>query len=99
MECALRGCSVMNRLKVTAVCNGLVWLLACLYTFVPYSRSIYLGGKKEAFCKSAWDSKELPWVACSPSGRLAEIAFWAALVTVLITAIVFVLERKWSSTN
>ena len=88
-----------NRLKVTGVCNGLVWLLACLYTFVPYSRTIYLGGKKEVFCKSAWDSKELPWVACSPSGRLAEIAFWAVLVSGLITAIVFVLERKRSATD
>ena len=89
----------MNRLRMILLCNSVVWLLAVVYCFVPYTaNSMYDGKQTKLYCQNAFSENKVnqyAYLRCTPSGRLAEIVFWALLASAVVTALILVGEKKW----
>ena len=83
----------MGKLKTLVISNSIVWLLAVVYSFVPYTRvKAVIDGKLEVQCENAWTSVRTMYAFCASSGRIAEIIFWALLASSLISALIVVFK-------
>ena len=90
----------MSKLKTLVISNSIVWLLAVVYSFVPYTRvKAVIDGKVEVQCENAWTSVRKMYAFCASSGRIAEIIFWALLASSLATALIIGFEKKWRIIN
>ena len=84
----------MGKLKILLISNFIVWLLAVVYSFVPYTRvKAVPDGKIEVQCENAWTSVRNMYAFCVSSGRIAEIIFWALLASSLVTALIIVVKK------
>ena len=91
----------MKTRKRIIVCNFVVWVLAVIYSFVPYTQGTGDSDERhfEVLCSGAWDKRVQLMGLCATQGRLAQIAFWAGLASALVTVSIIVLENYRKQTT
>ena len=88
----------MKKVKIIFTCNCVVWVLAAIYSFVPYKVEHWTPNQQQFYsCSNAWGHGYN--AICTTQGRLAQIVFWAGVASSLVTAVIIILEnyRKQST--